>query len=370
MKLLFYYFITILLIICSGCNEDDLLEDRSNFPESESNKLIFDRIGNKDIVVIGNPASDFIVSFEHQLSNGHIPELEIVNGQLPIILKDEKDNLYNVFGQIVIGEDRKQFLLPILSYQSYWFAIAAFFPGIEIHERGGEVVNLNLKFHPNWLIPTNNIFVGSGFDAIPSIDHPKFMLLNNDGPNIDQSKIPADDELIIGIIEGGEPKAFPHKILNWHEIVNLKVEENEVTITFCPLTGTAIGWKNFTPFGVSGLLYNNNLIAFDRNTESLWSQMLATSVQGKLIGKQLDLINLIETKWSTWNAMYPNTKLLTRDTGYSRDYETSPYRGYIENNDLIFYPSDYNDNRLLKKQRVHAIVIGDNAKVYTFKNFK
>lgn len=359
----------ITVVIVFSCKENEIIKEDERPNANASSTLLFDKVGGKDIVIVGNPASNFIVSFEQQLSNGIIPDLQIVNGELPIIMRDNKDNLYDVFGRIVEGEDQGEYLLPILSYQSYWFAIAAFFPGIEIHNRGGEEINLDLKSNPEWSIPTSNLFVGTGFDAIPAIDEPRYLLINDDGPNIDQSRIPASDDLIIGMIEGGEPIAYPHSILNWHEVLNHKIEDDNITISFCPLTGTGIGWKGSRSFGVSGLLYNSNLIAFDRETESLWSQKTATAVNGDLRDEKLNVFSLTETTWGTWSTMYPNTKLLSTETGYSRDYDTTPYRGYAENNDLIYYPLDYSDDRLANKERVHVVIIEKDAKVYDFDSF-
>jgi hypothetical protein len=364
------YLLTIIFVVIgSSCKDEEIINDDERSNPNASSTLLLDEVGGKDIVIVGNPASNFVVSFEQQLSNGIVPDLQIVNAKLPIIMIDQKDNLYDVFGRIVEGEDQGEYLLPILSYQSYWFAIAAFFPGIEIHNRGGEEINLDLKSNPDWSIPTSNLFVGTGFDAIPAIDEPKFELINNDGPNIDQSKIPDPNDFIIGMIEGGEPVAYPHSILNWHEVLNHKIEDDNITISFCPLTGTGIGWKGSRSFGVSGLLYNSNLIAYDRETESLWSQMTATAVNGDLRDEKLNVFSLTETTWGTWSTMYPNTKLLSTETGYSRDYDTTPYRGYAENNDLIYYPLDYNDDRLPNKKRVHVVIIENEAKVYDFDSF-
>tara|TARA_R110002012_G_scaffold321471_2_gene549414 strand:- start:51471 stop:52541 length:1071 start_codon:yes stop_codon:yes gene_type:complete len=355
-------------MVVLSCKEEVSIEEERPAANVTS-KLIFDNIGGKDIVVVGNPSANFIVSFEQKLSSGDIPDLEVVNGRLPIVMEDREGNFYDVFGLIVEGERQGEYLLPILSYQSYWFAIAAFYPGIELHNRGAQEVSLNLKSNPEWSIPTTNLFVGTGFGAIPAIDNPKFNLINNDGPNIDQAKIPANDDLVIGLIEEGEPFAYPHNILNWHEVLNQKVEDTDITITFCPLTGTAIGWKGDKSFGVSGLLYNSNLIAYDRVTESLWSQMTASSINGELRDEKLEVISLTETTWGTWSTMYPDTKLLSTETGYSRDYDQTPYRGYSENNDLIYYPLDYQDDRLPNKERVHVVIIEKEAKVYDFDSF-
>jgi len=167
--------------------------------------------------------------------------------------------------------------------------------------------------------------------------------------------------------------AYPHIILDWHEIINDNVGDVSVAITYCPLTGTGIGWNrilngNETTFGVSGLLYNTNLIPFDRATNSNWSQILNEAVNGDLLGDKVAIITLFETNWGTWKALYPNTKVVSTNTGFSRTYGTSPYGDYNTNNNRFFFPVP-KDNRLPLKERVHTILAGGNAKVYQFSDF-
>ena len=99
-------------------------------------------------------------------------------------------------------------------------------------------------------------------------------------------------ELVVGIVIDGHARAYPHKILDWHEIINDKIGNTAFAITYCPLTGTALGWDRTvngteTTFGVSGLLYNTNLIPYDRLTGSYWSQMLSKSIRGSLSDQYL-----------------------------------------------------------------------------------
>jgi len=113
-------------------------------------------------------------------------------------------------------------------------------------------------------------------------------------------------------------------------------------ITYCPLTGTAIGWlqtieNQETEFGVSGLLYNNNLIAFDRSTQSNWSQMSLMAVNGPLIGTDAQTFQLVETRWTTWKAMYPETKVVSLDTGWDRPYGVYPYGDFRTNHNNLFF---------------------------------
>ena len=221
----------------------------------------------------------------------------------------------------------------------------------------------------NWSIPIAEVKDGGpGKDGIPSIDNPQFL-------NVNQIDFLTDDDLIIGTINGDVVKAYPHPILDWHEVINDEINNNSVTINYCPLTGTAFGWKSETngtksTFGVSGLLYNANLILYDRNTDSNWSQIRLECVNGDLIGDKPELINIVETNWKTWKTLYPNSKILSTDTGFSRNYNNYPYGPYkVSQTYFIFQPSIFND-ALPNKERIYAIIDNDESKVYQFTDFE
>lgn len=218
-----------------------------------------------------------------------------------------------------------------------------------------------------WSIPQSEVLDGGpGKDGIPALVNPNF-------GNVQSTTYLSENDLVIGFKQGDDIRAYPHAIMDWHEIVNDNVGTVSVAVTYCPLTGTGIGWNRIlkgkeTTFGVSGLLYNTNLIPYDRQTNSNWSQLLNESVNGQLLGEKADLIKLFETDWKTWKALYPNTKVLSTNTGFSRTYGTSPYGDYNTNNDRFLFPVP-KDRRLPLKERVHAIVDGDDAKAYRFESF-
>ncbi len=219
----------------------------------------------------------------------------------------------------------------------------------------------------SWSIPKSEVLDGGpGKDGIPALVNPNF-------DNIQNANYLLDDDLVIGFKQGSDIRAYPHAILDWHEIVNDKIGTVSVAVTYCPLTGTGIGWNRIlngkeTTFGVSGLLYNTNLIPYDRETGSNWSQILNESVNGPLLGQKADLIKLFETDWKTWKALYPNSKVLSTNTGFSRTYGQSPYGDYNTNNNRFLFPVS-KDSRLPSKERVLAIVDGSDAKAYRFESF-
>tara|TARA_Y100001972_G_scaffold124695_1_gene174426 strand:+ start:7078 stop:8166 length:1089 start_codon:yes stop_codon:yes gene_type:complete len=226
----------------------------------------------------------------------------------------------------------------------------------------------------DWLIPYDNIYDGGpGKDGIPALLNPKLI-------SAAEASYLSDADLVIGTLVNGEPRAYPHIILDWHEIINDQAGDQVYTINYCPLTGTGMNWKrningSINTFGVSGLLYNSNLILYDRDTDSNWSQMRAESVHGRYIGRSADLFPMLETTWLTWKTMYPETMVVSLNTGIDRPYGNYPYvsnqtkEDYREAPFLIF-PVTNDDDRLHRKERVLGVRIGGEAKAYRFNDFE
>ncbi|WP_206486089.1 DUF3179 domain-containing protein [Thalassotalea sp. G2M2-11] len=209
-----------------------------------------------------------------------------------------------------------------------------------------------------WAINTNYLMDGGpGKDGIPSLDSPQFT-------PAEQLNYIDSQELIIGISYQGQIKGYPHKVLDWHEIVNDSVAGNKFVLSYCPLTGSAMAWAidsqtGDTEFGVSGLLYNSNLILYDRNTDSNWPQMLMTSANGSKSGTQANQLTTFETTWEQFKTMYPNAQVLDENQGFSRDYQAYPYGSFRTDNNLLFNVNNKDDDRLHKKERVLGINVGD-----------
>ena len=168
---------------------------------------------------------------------------------------------------------------------------------------------------------------GPGKDGIPAIDDPSF-----EGPNAaDQHLEPGAP--VFGVAGETDVKAYPQSILVWHEVVNDVVDGRPVSVTYCPLTGTAMGFlRGGTTFGVSGRLFNNNLIMYDRATETWWPQILATAIPGPWNEspetRSLREFRVVWTTWERWRERYPETAVLSRDTGHARNYDSDPYGSY------------------------------------------
>lgn len=221
-----------------------------------------------------------------------------------------------------------------------------------------------------WDIPQNEVFDGGpGIDGIPALESPSFV--DNATAEMDYME---DEDLILGVKIGNEIRGYAHPILDWHEIINDEVNGVSFAVTYCPLTGTGINWNrtlngDVTTFGVSGLLYNTNLIPYDRATQSFWSQMRSDCVNGDLRGDDAEVIPMVEMSWATWKDMFPNGKVTSKDTGHNRQYGSYPYGSYRTNHDQLLFPISPDDKRLDRKERVLGVVIAGEAKVYQFDHF-
>lgn len=176
-------------------------------------------------------------------------------------------------------------------------------------------------------------------DGIPSIDDPTFV----SSERADEMLDPGD--IVFGYASKNDVKAYPQHVLVHHEIVNDALDGTNVSVTYCPLTGTVLGFeRGGTEFGVSGKLVNNNLVMYDRNTDSRWPQILATAIEGPLEGRSLREFRLVWTTWKRWKGEYPATRVLSEDTGFARNYDRGPYgnynppRGYYARQGTLFPP--------------------------------
>lgn len=209
---------------------------------------------------------------------------------------------------------------------------------------------------------------GPGKDGIPSIDEPQFWSAEKADEFLD------DGDVVIGLVHAGEVRAYPQRILVWHEIVNDKVAGDELAITYCPLTGTALGFdRGDTELGVSGKLVNSNLVMYDRATDTEYPQILGAGISGPNEGEGLEEVRVFWTEWGNWRERYPDTDVLSVDTGYARNYNQDPYgaynpkRGYYGNNSRTLFPVLHDDNRYSDKREVlgfrdqnHAVAVDPN----------
>lgn len=212
-------------------------------------------------------------------------------------------------------------------------------------------------------IPVKSILRGGPpRDGIPSIDAPKFVTAT-------KSELHGTDR-ILGLSLNGVIRAYPVRILNWHEVVNDRLGNQPVVVTYCPLCGTGMAFHAVVggqpaAFGVSGLLYNSDVLLYDRASQSLWSQMLRTAVSGPRKGAQLQQIPLTHTTWADWYGRFPTTEVLSTQTGFQRDYGHDPYRGYDRIQQLMF-DVEHQSNRFPLKEWVVGVEVSGKHKAYPF----
>ncbi len=205
-------------------------------------------------------------------------------------------------------------------------------------------------------------------DGIPALTDPKMIEAR------DATYLQPKDR-VIGINVGDEARAYPLRILNHHEIVNDRVSGMPVAVTYCPLCDSAAVFdrrdgKAVREFGVSGLLYNSNVLMYDRDrrSESLWSQLLGRGVSGQGANKVLKTLPLELTTWEDWRRRNPATKVLSTATGHRRDYRVSPYEAYFRSPRLMFPVRRYS-SRLKAKEPVLGVWTGRAARAYPLSAF-
>ena len=202
-------------------------------------------------------------------------------------------------------------------------------------------------------------------DGIPSIDAPRFITV----PEADA--IYPDNSPVIQFEVDGDVRAYPLDILIWHEIVNDTVGGVPVAVTFCPLCNTAITFDRrlaglTLEFGTSGLLRRSDLVMYDRTTETLWQQIGGAALVGDLVGARLQTLPASIVSWQQFRANFPDGLVLSRDTGFVRDYGLNPYTGYDNINNTPFLFRGRLDERLSPFERVVTLDLGDALVAYPF----
>ena len=175
-----------------------------------------------------------------------------------------------------------------------------------------------------------------------------------------------DDHVVFGLAAGGETRAYPKRILAWHEMALDRLGAVELTIVYCTLCGTVIPYESVVDgehirFGTSGLLYRSNKLMFDHGTRSLWNTFEGIPVVGDLVasGRRLTHRSVVTTTWGEWRRMHPDTTVLSLDTGHERDYrEGVAYRAYFATDDLMFDVAA-RDDRLDNKDEVLVMLVED-----------
>ncbi len=196
-------------------------------------------------------------------------------------------------------------------------------------------------------------------DGIPSIDEPAFIRASD----VD---FLAENEPVLAVDIDGDIRAYPVQILMWHEIVNDTVGGIPVAVTYCPLCNSALAYDRriddrVMEFGTSGLLWNSALVMYDRQTETLWSHFTGEGIVGELTGVELEVFPVATVPWGLWRDANPDGLVLSRETGFDRDYGRNPYPGYDDVNSQPFLFEGEVDGRYTAMTRIVGVERGDEA---------
>ncbi len=213
---------------------------------------------------------------------------------------------------------------------------------------------------------------GVAVDGIPSLDNPELIAA-------DEATYALDDDLVFGVEINGDARAYPLRIMGWHEMFNEVIGGVPVAFAYCTLCGSGIlfetqmeGRDQPLVFATSGLLYRSNKLMFDRETNSLWNQFTGKPVVGPLVGSgiQLKILPVVITSWAKWSESNPSTRILSIDTGYRRDYGSGVvYADYFASPDLMF-PASADEADLRKKDYVFGIRGVAASKAWPIEAFK
>ncbi len=194
-----------------------------------------------------------------------------------------------------------------------------------------------------------------GAAGIPALDQPPTIAA-------DEASYLADDNIVFGLVVDGAARAYPKRILAWHELARDNVGGLDITLVYCTLCGAVIPYKSevggrVVKFDTSGLLFRSNKLLFDELSWTLWSSITGEPLVGRMVGSgvRLSPLPVVTTTWSDWRATHPDTTVLALDTGFERDYsENVAYADYFATDELMFTVS-HRDSRLGNKDEVLAL---------------
>ena len=206
---------------------------------------------------------------------------------------------------------------------------------------------------------------GVPVDGIPALDQPALL-------TADEAGYLEPGNVVFGISLNGEARAYPRRILDWHEMANDVIGDVPVSLAYCTLCGAAVAFDgrasdgNTYDFGSSGFLFRSNKLMYDRQTNTLWNQLTGEPVLGELAdsGIQLDILPVVLTTWEEWRSLHPDTLVVDIDTGFNRDYRSgAAYGDYFAYEDTMF-PVWQRSDLLQAKDQIYAVRINDVPKAY------
>jgi hypothetical protein len=211
--------------------------------------------------------------------------------------------------------------------------------------------------------PEQIIATGGTMSGIDAITRPQFLAAP-------AANFLMPDDRVVGVILKGAVRAYPLKILTWHQVVDDSVAKTPIVVTYCPLTGSAIvydrvlGNRTLT-LGTSDRLYNSNLLFFDQATKSLWSQIEGAAIAGPLTGSRLTPLPSVVTPWGLWKAYHPGTQVLSASAADVEKFGTDATARYDQTQSVML-PVTTLDNRMPPKDRVLGLSINGASVAFPF----
>ncbi|NNE26224.1 MAG: DUF3179 domain-containing protein [Saprospiraceae bacterium] len=363
----YYLYIILILsaLILTCCTEDEPTGSGPNQIPSLYDVERFE-FQSKTFLKVESNAYGFVIIFEltDEMAN-HTFEASVEI--FPSILKDEEGGHWNIFGECISGPFEGQRLKATNATYAYWFTWINLF---ENYWFNGEIkMNNPIPVDdPSWNISTDYVNEGAIFDAIPSIDDPQFETLSFK-ECLENYNFLSENDLVIVASLNGETKVYPIKILDHHEIVNDLLGGEPIVVSYAPYTGSpAVHLGNYKneeyTFGVSGQVYMNNMLLFDRQTFSFWSQLLNRVVTGELLGAELQPVSFVQLKWGTWKNAADNYTILSEDQGFEKDYRTPKFDNYIANDSFIPFDVPVADDSQLNKSLFYGLSIANEVRLY------
>jgi hypothetical protein len=209
------------------------------------------------------------------------------------------------------------------------------------------------------------VWGGVAYEGIPALEPLAY-------ESVAQARWLDDDEPVFGIAHGRAARAYPLRILDWHELANDTLGGTPIALTYCTLCGTGIAYRRtlldgrVLDFGSSGLLLRSNKLMVDRQTRTLWNQFTGRAALGPLAAGDVELVSIpsVVTRWADWRAMHPETTVIPRATGHRRPYEPgAAYGGYFASSTTMF-PAPRARDELPEKAQVYGVRLGEAAKAY------
>jgi hypothetical protein len=209
------------------------------------------------------------------------------------------------------------------------------------------------------------VWGGVRVDGIPALDRPQVIAASEAGYLL-------ADEPVFGLEIDGEARAYPLRILDWHEMANDSLAGVPYSVAYCTLCGAAIAYHGRVDdgrvfdFGSSGLLFRSNKLMYDRQTSSLWNQLTGEPVVGELAGSgvTLEILPLVLTSWSDWVDQHPDTTVLSLETGYARNYQPGAAYGHYFSDEGTMFPVWQRGDQLATKERVFVLRLDGEPVAY------